>query len=490
MSAKENVIRALWRWGAPVLGLAAIAFAVYFYYHAPREKSYRLRVTAGNAYDTRHQIAHLLQSEAAPHALQLEVQETAGSEEALEKVNTHLLDLALIQGGLSCNDCPQVRQVATLQVEPMHLLVKKELAQEVTQHLAALAGKTVNLGKAGSGSHTLAVEILAFAGLQPRGPDRPGGYIPMARSGHELLEESDRARLPDAVFGVVPLPSRVAKSLVSKHDYRLVPLPFGEAFALNSLGEAEARAVGLTEGYRVDKGRIYATTIPAFTYSLDPPVPAVPLPSLGARMLLVAHKDVDTQAVRRLVEVAYTSEFTKVAHPPLDAKLLEPAPEFPWHDGTRLYLQRNQPLLSGPLLDSFHKGFAILAAAASGLFVLWQWSKQRSQFTRDRGFTKYIDQVTRIEEQAMRVERGQPTALPHLLALRDELGRLKTEALDRFTQGELAGKELLSSFLVQANEARAYVTRLLLRQDAKLREHNGREAEPGSGSEALGGTSH
>src|SRR5262249_40297574 len=150
----------------------------------------------------------------------------------------------------------------------------------------------------------------------------------------------------------------------------------------------------------VDKGHTYPTMIPAFTCSVEPPVPPEAVLTVGTRLLLVAHKDVDAQAVRRLVEATLASKVAKTDRPPIDAKVLELPPESPWHDGTKLYRQRNQPVVSGALADSAHKGLAIFAAAASGLFVLWQWSKQRGQFLHDQGFHHYLHQVTRIEEQA------------------------------------------------------------------------------------------
>jgi hypothetical protein len=52
-----------------------------------------------------------------------------------------------------------------------------------------------------------------------------------------------------------------------------------------------------------------------------------------------------------------------------------------------------------------------------------------------------------------------------LVALRDELSRLKSVALDELTQDELGGKELLTSFLVQVNDLRDYLTGLIVRHD-------------------------
>src|SRR5262249_22163758 len=159
----------------------------------------------------------------------LELRETVGSEEALDWVQARKVDVALVQGGLSADARPDVRQVAALQVEPLHLVVKKELADDVSAHLSALDGKTVNAGEPGSGTHALAVQVLEFAGLRPRADGSDRGYIPRPMSRQEMFAEEDPARLPDAVFLVSSLPSLTVKYLVTRHGYRLVPLRFGEA---------------------------------------------------------------------------------------------------------------------------------------------------------------------------------------------------------------------------------------------------------------------
>jgi TRAP-type uncharacterized transport system substrate-binding protein len=475
MSLRARSLRIFWKWVAPLAGLAAIALAFFFYFHSPPERTYRLRMTAGNAAGTRHHLARLLQAELTPQGLRLELHETPGSEEALDEVNRHALDLALVQGGLDVDGRPNVRQVIALHVEPLHLLVKKELFGPVAAHLSALDGKTVDLSELGSGTHSLATDVLAFAGLHSRRRGRPAGYIPLEWDRRRLFTEKDPARLPDAVFLVSSLPSATARFLVTRHGYRLVPLPFAEAFALDGRAPPGPGQSGRPEGHHVDKGRTYAVSIPAFTYGVEPPGPPAVVPTLGGRLLLVAHKDVDTQAVRALVEAVLASQVAKRDRPPVDARILELPPEYPWHAGTRLYLKRNMPLVSGTLVDAAQKGFAILAAAASGLFVLWQWSRQYRQHKKDQGFHDYIAQVSRIEEQAMRVERTQPDALPQLHALQGQLCRLKTEALDRFTRGQLAGKELLSAFLAQVNDTRDYLAQLTVQQPDRPQESAGKE---------------
>ena len=64
-----------------------------------------------------------------PGGLSLRIVGTRGSLEALSRVDSGELDLALVQGGLDPKFHPNVRQVAALHVEPMHLLVKEEIRE-------------------------------------------------------------------------------------------------------------------------------------------------------------------------------------------------------------------------------------------------------------------------------------------------------------------------------------------------------------------------
>jgi TRAP-type uncharacterized transport system substrate-binding protein len=441
--------------------LAALALAVYFYFRAPRQHAYHLSLTAGNEVGTRHRLATRFRSEVERRGITLDIHPSLGSEQALDWVNNRSVDVALVQGSLNPRGRPDVRQVAALHVEPMHLLVKPELFRDVSASLSALRGKTVDLEEIGSGTHSLAVAILQFAGLESKERDQKRGYTAVSVPRQQILAETDTTKLPDAVFLISTLPSSTASHLVTKHGYRMVPLPFAEAFALGSLARTDSEVQHEAGNGKIIMGRIQAAKVPAFTYSLEPPVPEQVLPTLGTRLLLVAHKDVPARAVYELVEAVYASEFGQIMHPPLDAKLMELPPEYSWHEGAELYQHRNSPLLAGVVMDSARNGVAILAAAASGLFVLWQWSKQRHRFQLDRGFNKYISDVTRIEEKAARLEHDLDTPMEPLIILREELAQLKTEAVDRFTEGELVGPELMQGFLVQVHHVRDYVMRLI-----------------------------
>jgi TRAP-type uncharacterized transport system substrate-binding protein len=470
MALRNRLIKIMWKWVAPVAGLTAIGLAIFFYFHSPGPKSFHLRMTAGNPIGTRHQLALRLKEDVKRQNLTLEVLPSSGSEQDLDSVNRREVDVAFVQGALTPAGRPNVREVAALHVEPMHLLVKQELHKDVSTSLTALRGKTVDLDEVGSGTHSLAAAILEFAGLQSRDRDPATGYVPLSLDRQLLFVEEDAARLPDAIFLYSTLPSPTVTYLVTRHHYRLVALPFAEAFALRSLAEPVEGNDQQPHHAHIVMGRIQAVTIPAFTYGIEPAVPEKPLPTLGARLLLVAHKDVPARAVFQLVEATYGAEFGQIVNPPLDAKLMDLPPEFPWHGGSELYQRRNAPLLSGEIMDSAHKGVAILAAAVSGLFVLWQWYKQRAHGGWGKGFHHYIAQVTRLEERLIGSGPGRSLAVAELLALKDQLARIKIQALDDFARGGEAGKELFSGFLTHLHDVRDRLTHLIQQKGSQAAE--------------------
>src|SRR5262249_39405767 len=144
MKRNRNLKRILGMWVMPTVGLAALATAFLVFFYSPRQRVHSLTCTAGEELATRAKLARVLRESAVGHGIELQLQGTAGSEESLDLVNAGKFDLALVQGGLHVSDRANVRQVATLNIEPLHLLVKKEIFSLVSTNLTALEGKTVN----------------------------------------------------------------------------------------------------------------------------------------------------------------------------------------------------------------------------------------------------------------------------------------------------------------------------------------------------------
>jgi TRAP-type uncharacterized transport system substrate-binding protein len=471
-----------------IIGVAALGLAAFFAVHEPRERPVRLRMTAGQGGGTRHRIAQALRREAARRALAIELQAMAGSEEALQAVESGRVDAALVQGGLDMVDRPGLRQVAGLHVEPLHLLVKEEIHRAVARNLAGLRGKVVNLGERGSGTYLLAKEVMAFSGLRAE-----LDYTESTHSYAELERETEAPRLPDAVFSVSTLPSPIARHLVTEHHYRLMPLPFCEAFALGALDQDRAAPDPPGEtSTRIDRRHVYDATIPAFAYEIEPGVPPEAIHTLGTRLLLVARKDTATTTIRRLLEVVFNSPFSRVLQPPLDAKLLDSPPELPWHDGATDYVRRNSPLIAGDLIDLIEKWVSILGVLVGGLFCLSQWLRRRYRRRRERSFEAYILQVAQVERRALVLSRAPTLDLAALLQLQEDLSSIKGEALERFADGELDGEELMSGFLAHASDARDFLMRLILHQRDNLEDNARAQRRPAEAlwNEAVGELTH
>jgi hypothetical protein len=280
------------------------------------------------------------------------------------------------------------------------------------------------------------------------------------------------------VFTVSTLPSPVARHLVEAHAFRLVPLPFFEAFTLGAIDDDSGPED--EPGTRIDRRNVYQAQIPSFAYRVEPGVPPTAIPTLGTRLLLVARKGAPAEAIQRLLEVVYGSPFAQAVQPAIDAKLLDLPPELPWHDGATAYLRRNAPAIAGDVIDLLEKELSILAALLGGLFFLGQWLRRRFRRRREEGFGAYIVRVAVIERRAMETERAAALDLVTLIGLQEELSRLKGEALDRFADGTLDGEELMSGFLTHVSDARDYLTRLMLHQRELLEKqarYEGRRAQ-------------
>jgi hypothetical protein len=394
----------------------------------------------------------------------LAIQRTAAShplDEALDLVNARQVDLALVPGGHSAVHVPNVRQVAALDVDPLHLLVKQELFAEVARSLAALKGKRINLNTRGA-CQSLALEVLRFANLRVPSDGRPGDFLPLYLSEQELVLQLARLDqghgpeaeqvihgLPDAVFLLSPLPSIVAQKLVRLARYRLVCLPFSEAFI------ADRGALSKEAEDAVSVAHVIPCQIPPFLYDMDPPVPAQTCPTLGVRMLLVAHRDTDPRAVAELLELVHA--------PPL-VSLLKPAPpdqqgqEFEHHAGFTEYLQRDRPLLTPQSLAHLGTILGGIGAFTGGMVAFYGLLRIR----QSRRFEYYFHEIRKIELIASGVE-ADPDApqgtVERQRYLEAKLTDLKCRAVKDFAAGGLKGEGLMQGIVALINDTRNSLSR-------------------------------
>jgi TRAP-type uncharacterized transport system substrate-binding protein len=425
-------------------------------------------------------VATSLADQLKDSGLTLRVSDTVGSEEALGKVNSHELDLALVQGGLSARGLDNVRQVAAFYAEPLHLLVKKDLEATVTKDLTALKGKRINLSQHGSGTYLLSRAVLAFAGLNGPEDSDEGDYIPTTLGKTDLIVLGEKLlaapggqrpklmkQLPDAIFLVESMPSDVAQVLVRAAGYRLVPLPFAEAFSLAELNDSSPVAT------RLEPGLIRSTHIPPYLYQVTPAVPQRGCPTLGTSLLLVAHKDIPEDAVYRLLKTIHESHFAIVTHP---RPLSETTPEYPLHRGAVAYRDRDHPLIPRELLDVLAKLITLWVFISATCYAV------RRHFLRDptKRFVYYLQEFTQLDLVARGIT-DDPAAprepVKRVAYLEDKLSRLRAQMIQEFSDAKLCQEGTMGTVLSLISDTRASLNAQQLNLKG-IHESNRRHAAP------------
>lgn len=414
-----------------------------------------LTISGGNVCPFRERIAQRMSQEITD-GVELNVLPSTNSQAICEAVDNHELDLGIILGGLSAEEYPNVRQVAALGVNPLHLLVRNNGTSEPPS-LNSLRGKRVNVGERGSSGELLTSLLLQFAGLRPTVGENKGDFIAEYRNEPELyrmLKELRNAapearaqissQLPDAVFVVDTLPTPLVDELVRIGGYQLAPLPY--ATALHVDDRRRHRRVASPLANR----QLEAATIPAFTYGVDPAVPPADCPTFGLRLLLVANEKASPTAVRRVLESV--SAFMAQRHG-IELKVDAEHEEFPHHAGVQEYLRNLRPFSIIEWVDNLERTFSIFGAAVAGLLALWGFLRGRNAVRAD----KHLRQLDRIERLLRGDERDAdaPTLPNELLDyLEGRLAQIKKSAIDDYATGRLQGDDALVNILTLHTDTR------------------------------------
>jgi hypothetical protein len=402
-------------------------------------------------------LAEQLRAEGSRHGLDLVLSSKHyGALEALKEVDApNEIKLALVPGGITAGQYPNMRTVTTLTSDPLHVLVRPELADK---GFAALRGKRINIGPVTTCSHHLAREVLEFVGLTPAAKPGAAGYILETTAPDDLdrelariesLGDTERARalgeFPDAVVFLAPMPSQLARHLVRGIGYRFLPVPFGEAFCLDRLNPPNPL------GVRVDRSALTTSVIPPYTYGADPPVPAKGCPTISAPLLLVAQDDTDPEAVYRLLETVYDSPLTSVLHPPPLRQQLYTSPP---HAGTDRYMRRHEPLVTPEVVSMLGRIASAIGAFASGAVAVYTYLRLRKL----NRFEAYYREIGQIERVARGLEQAPETpTTPNALRthLEKRLSALECRVLEDFAAGGLKGEASLTGVIATINEARS-----------------------------------
>ena len=448
-----------WVWpmvigGVVVAGACVTLFTTITLLRPSPPRVHRIEM-ATSTIPRRNYLAEEIRKEGARHNLEIVLtSKHYGGLEALQEVDSPgTVRFALVPGGVRSADHPTVRQVATLTTEPLHVLVRPELA---AAGFAGLRGKRLALGPPAMASHHVALEVLAFIGLKPA-TEQEGGYTLDPVSPEDLhrelqrigsLAKADRAEplkaVPDAVLLSAPVPSMLAGELVRTGDYQLIPVPFAEAFCNERLQPPGA------DGVQVHRSLLTQINLPAFTYRFSPPVPAQPCLTVGVPLLLVADEGADPEAVGRLLETLYESPLKNQIRPqPLDDQVVA----FPLHPGTERYLRRSEPLLRPEHASKIGTLLGGVGTLVTGLIAFYGYMQLRKL----RRFVAYYRAIDRIDllARGLEVDPDAPIESEALIFhLETRLTQLKHDILIDFADGGLQGEGLLTGLIALINDTR------------------------------------
>lgn len=413
---------------AVCLLLILSGIAGYFIYEViPRD--YSLKITGGNILSNRHYLAKALQEEIAHNNVALEITPTEGSQEAMEKVSQGKLDFAFIQGGLELT-YPNVVHVATVAPELLHFLVRADIAD-----MAGLRGKRINLGSKKGGTRIIAKQVLQFSGLE-EGVD----YVESNIATETLL--SMRAEtMPDAIVITSFVPSDIADYLIKNRDYRLLEIPFPSSLSLRL-------------------GWVADSKILAYTYSVDPAVPARDIKTVGVNLHLIANKNVEARAVFKVLETLFSPDLEVRLKIKIDEKNILTSAGFPLAEGTKKYMDRNNPFFSNETLDQVKALFGLVLSVGSTLLVILKWFKGEPMEpekppTDDDRFAVYIENVLAIEREFDGlVTRGSVSPQQREVFLQ-QLAAIKSAALHQLTKATFANAQLPEQLLLVISDTRS-----------------------------------
>jgi TRAP-type uncharacterized transport system substrate-binding protein len=331
--------------GAVLLALSVLLVLAARSVNGMIPRNYAMTISGGEITSNRHFLAKALQETAASNDVALELRPTDGSQQALALVAAGKLDFAFIQGGLD-QPYPSVVHVATIAPELMHFLVRPGI-----RDIAGLRGKRVNFNSKKGGTRLVARQILKFAGLR-EGID----YVESNISTEQLLTLRTE-RLPEGIVVTSFAPSEIVDHIVRQHGYTLLEVPFSSSFALRH-------------------GWAASSEIAAFMYSVEPPVPARDLKTIGVNLRLVANRRVDPRAVSKVLESLFSPRLETRLKMHLDETNILASASYPPSDATRSFMDRKRPLFSHAMLNEVKAGIGLLVTLCSAALVIFKWIKE------------------------------------------------------------------------------------------------------------------
>jgi TRAP transporter TAXI family solute receptor len=208
---------------AALLTVAIVGVSLHFMDPFPPRRIGLATGQPGGAYDT---FGREYQSRLAREGLRVELRQSAGSIENLERLLRGEVDVAFVQGGtypLVKDPDGTLRGMAALYREPLWIFHR---GRPVGDGLRGLAGRRIAIGAPGSGTEAIARGMLGALGQAPTGPNLLS--LPSAEARARL-----EAGTVDAAFFVSSYRDVNVAALLRRPDVHLLSFRRDVAFMSN-----------------------------------------------------------------------------------------------------------------------------------------------------------------------------------------------------------------------------------------------------------------
>src|SRR5262249_31643845 len=399
-------------------------------------KSDPLQISAGSRNGKRYEVAKTLASVARDKGLNIaDPVPTEGSIKTIKLVAEDKLDLGLIQGGLlkyledqelrsvleanfvERTELLRIRQIDTLDVEPLHLLFKPSIVDEGIKEIESLRGKkkVLNLGEKGSGTHLLALQVLKLVRLLPE-----KDYFEKNLS-YQDIRTVTYDEMPDDVFTVSLLRSTIAEYLIENYGYELIEMPYGKSLSIDNTG-------------------IKKSIIDRYIYGSKQ---ARSVETIGTTLLLVTNDGISEGNVSRLLEITRGVEFNTIIN---RVSTPEQFPEYPLHSGVGKFASRGEPLFTREFVRSRYviNGLLFLILIALVANLRYTWTKrmlEQEHIKQLEAYSNYRKEVSDVEQELDKLREENPDDYyarlerlrKNLIEIRDRVNNdfYSTDSVDR-----------------------------------------------------------
>lgn len=416
--------------GLGVLVIAAATWITYQFVEPAPPRS--LRIATGSIDGAYRAFGQQLKEHLAKDGVALDVIETRGSLDNLQRLSTGKVDVAFMQSGLvsRSNAYPTLQSLGTLYHEPAWIFTRQG---DDVNRLNELTGRRIAIGGVGSGSRKVAVELFRMNSLGMNDAEFSN------ESGMAAVSALEAGEI-DAVITVASVSAPMVKALLQSTQTQLMSLSRAPAYA--------RREPWLTH-----------LTLPEGVVDLTANIPSVTIDLLAVNATLVTTEELHP-ALRDLILQAADEVFSGTS-------LLSASDEFPKALGSEFalapaaarfyeygppFLQRYLPFWIANLVDRLKLLALPLIALVIPITRLlppaYRWSVRKKIF-------RWYEQVQDLDQSS-----NDDYEVANLARCKDELLRIENEVRD---------VEVPLSYASELYVLRQHIELLLQQIDSRLK---------------------